>query len=407
MPPLQLDQNKLKKAILILSFFLFAFSLFSKEKEYYFKKEDYLFLSPIENPDKKIKKILKYIEQKNYKKAKTRIYNLKLEFVNKEKCALLEAFVGFLEKSEDNGSSLLNYLSEEIETHKQIKAEILWLSGNKIESFNLYNLLNEDILNNFVIKKHIENRIINYCKDLDLEIENVLRNGEFQNLCSKIQSLPEKFFKENAYYKGRTLCAILERNFQESNNFLNLMEENERKDFEFFVEILGMDSSQQLNELKNSEFNERQKKLAKYIYSKTEDLWLLQNMPSCYSNAYKSEEINLKELSLLFCLYFPQIRSELEENIIKLNEKLEKHELECLYPLILSKVVEDNLLEKKINGDDFIFYLKKFVVFLNLLNPCEGNWESYVNCGMIPSEKGKEKIGGEFVASIIKKLRGE
>lgn len=397
----------MKKAILTLSFLFFAFSSFSKEKEFFFQKGDCLFLSPIENPDKKLKKILKYIEQKNYKKAKTRIYNLKLEFVNKEKCALMEAFVSFLEKPEDNGSLLLNYLNPEIETHKQIKAEILWLLGSKIESFNLYNLLNEDTLNNFVIKKHLENRIINYCKDLDLEIENVLRNGEFQNLCSKIQFLPENFFKENAYYKGKTLCAILERNFQESSNFLNLMDQNERKDFEFFIEILGMDFTQQLSKLKNTEFNEKQKKLAKYIYSKIEDLWLLQNMPSCYSNAYKSKEINLKELSLLFCLYFPQIRGELEEDIIKSNEKFEKHEFECLYPLILSKVVEEGLLEEKINGDDFILYLKKFIVFLNLLSPCEGNWESYVNCGMIPREKDKEKIGGEFVASIIKKLRGK
>lgn len=407
MPPLQLDQNKLKKAILILSFLFFSFSLFSKEKEFFFKKGDCIFLSPIENPDKKLKKILKYIEQKNYKKAKTRIYNLKLEFVNKEKCALLEAFVGFLEKSEDNGSSLLHYLSEEIETHKQIKAEILWLSGNKIESFNLYNLLDKNLLNNINIKKHLENRIINYCKDLDFEIENVLRNGEFQNLCFKIQSLPEEIFKESIYYKGRTLCAILKRDLEESKSFLNLMEENERKNFEFFIEILGMDSSQQLSELKNAEFNDRQKELAKYLYIKTEDLWLLQNMPSCYTNAYKSKEINLKELSLLFCLYFPQIKAELDDNIIKSNEKLEKYEFECVLPLFLSNVVEENLLDEKIKGDEFIFYLKKFIVFLNLINPCEGNWESYVNCGLIPKEKDKEKIEGEFVASIIRKLRGK
>lgn len=397
----------MKKAILILSFFFFAFSLFSKEKEYFFQKGDCLFLSPIENPDKGLAKILKYIELKDYKKAKTKIYNLKLESINKKIYALMEVFVDFLEKPEDNGNFLLNYLSAEIETHKQIKAEILWLMGNKIESFNLYNLLNKNLLNNITIKKHLENRIINYCKDLDYEIENVLRNGEFQNLCFKIQSLPEEIFKESIYYKGRTLCAILKRNLEEGNNFLNLMEENEKKDFDFFVEILGMEISEQLHQLKNTEFNERQKELSKYFYSKTEDFWLLQNMPSCYTNAYKSKEINLKELSLLFCFYFPQIKSELEESIIKSNEKLEKHELECLFPLILTNVIDENLLEKKVKGDDFIFYLKKFIVFLNLINPCEGNWESYVNCGLIPKEKDKEKIEGEFVASIIRKLRGK
>ena len=397
----------MKKAILILSFLFFSFSLFSKEKEFFFQKGDCLFLSPIENPDKKLEKILKHIELKDYKKAKKRIYNLKLEFVNKEILALMEAFVGFLEKPEDNGSFLLDYLNPEIETHKQIKAEILWLAGNKVESFNLYNLLNKNLLNNITIKKHLENRIISYCKDLDLEIESVLKSDEFQNLCFKIQSLPEKIFKENAYYKGRTLCAILKRNLEESNYFLNLMEKNEKKDFEFFVEILGMDNSQQLSELKNAEFNDRQKELAKYLYIKTEDLWLLQNMPSCYTNAYKSKEINLKELSLLFCLYFPQIRAELEENIIKSNEKLEKPELECLFPLILNNIINENLIEGKVKGDDFIFYLKKFIVFLNLINPCEGDWENYVNCGLIPKEKDKEKIEGEFVASIIRKLRGK
>lgn len=397
----------MKKAILLFSIFLFSFFLYSEEKEYFFYKNDGVFLNPIENPDKELLKIFKFVNSKNYKKARSKLYNLKLELKNNEEIKFLELFIDFLEKDENNGNELLSILNDENPVLMQIKAEIFWLRGEILKSFKIYGKLPDEILSKNIIREKLQKRSKNYCEKLNIKIDDTLKDGNFDDLCNEIESLPEKILKEKIFYKGKTICAILKRDSEKANIYYNLMEDDEKEKLEFFINIFNLDLSLQLKELKNREFDLNHKKLAKYIYNKTEDLWLLQNMPPCYLEAYQKEEINLKDLSLLFCLYFPQIKSEIRDEPEKSINNLNKFEYECIYSLYIGNFLSEDALGEKIYGDNFINYLKKFIEYLNLINPCQGSWNGYVECGIIPEEKEKDKISGEFASQVIRKLRGD
>jgi len=397
----------LKKAILLISIFLFSQIILSENKDYFFYKDGAILLSPLENPNKNLLKILDLLSSKKYKKAKSKLYNLKLEFKDEKNFPLLEKFIDFLEKKENNGSDLIPFLDENIISHKQIKAEILWLLCKEIDSFKIYGTLPEEILNKKDIKKTIDKRVKDYSSKLENEIEEGISKGNFDGLCLKIKELPEKIFKENAYFKGKTICAIIKRDIEEASLYFEKLEEKDKKEYQPFIKILNLELAEQLRELKNGKFDERFKKFSKYLYNKIEDEWLLQNMPPCYLKAYNSENINLKEMALLFCLYFPQIKTELSDDFKILKENSDIFENECLYSLILGKIIDKEILEEKINSENFIFYLKKFIVFLNLIVPCEESWDSFVKCGIISEEKEKDKISGEFVSSIIRKLKGD
>ncbi len=397
----------MKKAILLISFLIFPLNLISEKKEYYFYKDDSIFLSPVESKDKNLLKILNLISSGKYKRAKSKLYSLKLEVKDKQNCIFLEKFITFLEEPENKGSDLIPFLKEDITTHQQIKGEIFWISGKKIESFNIYNLLPEEILNKKEIKKHLEKRIIDFCNELKFEIDGTLEEGNFDKLCNKIEVIPERFFERNEYYKGKTICAILKRDLENINKYYEKLNEEDKEELKFFKDLFNLDLAEQLKELKNNHFEKKFQKVAKYLYNKIEDKWLLDNMPNCYKRAYDSKNITLKELALLFCLYFPQIKGEIKEEIKENNENLDTFEMECFYPLFLAKILEEDSLNEKLEGDNFTHYLKKFVIFLNLLVPCNDGWDSFIKCGLIPVEKEKDEIEGEFAASVIRKMKGE
>lgn len=407
MPPLPQGQSKLKKAILILSFLIFSLCLFSQKKDYYFYKNDGIFLSPVEEPSKEIDKILKLLNSKKYKKAKTNLYNLKLNLKSSETFKLLEEFILFLEKPEKDGSGLVKLLKDDFPSHKQIKAEILWLSGKKFESFAIYNEIYEYILDKTELKKSLEGKVKDFTFLLEKDLKEALKGGNFEDFCLGIWKFPEKLFRGETYYKAKTLCSIIEGNEEEAERCLQNINGNERKNLNFFVEILKLGNTQQLEELKKGNFDEEYKKFAHYLYFKIEDLWLLENMPPFYLEAYNSKNLKLKEMAILFCLYFPQIRGEIQKGAGEDYKEFDPLELSCLYPLILGKVIEKDSLEEELDGDRFIFYLNKFLEFLNLLNPCGKEWDGFVKCGIIPAEKSKEKIEGRFLASIIRKIKGD
>lgn len=407
MPPLPLGQNKLKKAILILSFLLFSFCLFSQNEEYYFYKNGAVFLSPVEKSNKEIDKILKLLSSKKYKKAKAKLYNLKLEIKNKEDFRLIEKFILFLEKTENSGADLIKLLREDIPCHKQIKAEIYWLWEKRFESFDLYSEIYDFILDKPKVLKSIQRRVEEFSNLLDREIKETLEKGNFDDLCLNIQKFPEKLFKGEVFYKGKTLCSIIDRNLEEAERYIKGIGGEEKKKLIFFVEILKLGYTRQLEELKGGNYDEVYRKFANYLYFKVEDFWLLENMPPFYSIAYNSKNINLKEMATLFCLYFPQIRGEAGKELKEEYRNIDPLELSCIYPLILGRVIDEEHLEEKLEGENFISYLNKFLEFLNLLNPCGKEWEDFVECGIIPAEKSKEKIEGAFLASIIKKIKGD
>lgn len=398
----------MKKAILLISFLIFPLNLISENKDYFFYKDNSIFLNPIIIEDKNLTKILNLISQKKFKTARKKLCSLKLEVKDKQNCILLEKFITFLEEPENNGRDLLPYLKEEIATHQQIKGEIFWLSGKKIESFSIYNFLPKEILNKVEIKKHLEKRIIEFCDELKFEIDETLEEGNFDKLCNKIEAIPEDFFEKNENYnKGKTICAILKREPNDTNKYYEKLDDKDRKELNFFKDLFNLELGEQLKRLKDAQFDKKMQKISKYLYNKIEDKWLLDNMPTCYQKAYYSKNITLKELALLFCLYFPQIKGEIEEEVKENNENLDPYEIDCLYPLFLAKILEKNSLNEKLEGDNFIYYLKKFVIFLNLLVPCNDNWDSFVKCGLIPIEKDKAEIEGEFAASVIRKMKGE
>lgn len=406
MPPLPQGQNKLKKAILILSFLIFSLGLFSQKKEYYFYKNDGIFLNPVEESSKEIDKILKLLNSKKYKKAKANLYNLKLDIKNNETFKLLEEFILFLEKPEKDGSDLVKLLKD-FPSHKQIKAEIFWLSGKKFEFFAIYNEIYEYILDKPELKKSLEVRVKDFTFLLEKDLKATLEGGNFENFCSGILKFPEKLFRGGTYYKAKTLCSIIAGDANEAERYLQNINEKERIDLNFFVEILRLGNTQKLEELKKGNFSEEYKKFASYLYFKIEDLWLLENMPPFYLEAYNSKNLKVKEMAILFCLYFPQIRGEIQKGAGEDYKEFGPLELSCLYPLILGKVIEKDSLAKELDGDKFIFYLNRFLEFLNLLNPCGKEWDGFVKCGIIPAEKSKEEIEGQFLASIIRKIKGD
>lgn len=407
MPPLPQGQSKLKKAILILSFLILTQCLFSQKEDYYFYKADGIFLSPVEGSDKEIDKILKVLTSKKYKKVKSKLYNLKLEFKNNEDIKILEKFIDFLEKEEDKGTDLLELLNKENKNHIQIKAEILWLLGKKYDSFNLYENIFDYISSKKPVFNFLEKRIQDSLKEMEINLKETLSSGNFDGFCLNLKRFPEKLFKGDIFFKGKTLCLILEGDREGAEFSFQKMAEKDKKEMEIFMEIMGLNFSQQVERIKSNNISSDFKKFAMNLYNKIEDKWLLENVPPCYLNAYNSKQINLKEMALLFCLYFPQAKAEIPGDLKGIYKNLEPSEFECLYPFFLGKVIEEDKIYEKISGDSFIFYLKKFISFLNLLDPCNGTWDGYVNCGFIPAEKNKDEIEGKFVASIIRKVRGQ
>ncbi|MEJ5166573.1 MAG: hypothetical protein WHV67_06060 [Thermoanaerobaculia bacterium] len=397
----------MKKAILILSFLIFSLCLFSQKEEIYFYKNDGIFLSPVEDSSKEIDKILKLLSSKKYKKAKTNLYNLKLNLKSSETFKLLEEFILFLEKPEKDGSDLLGLLKMDIPSHQQIRAEIFWLSGKKYESFAIYDTIYEYVSTKPKLLKSLQGRVKDFTNFLKEDIREVLEKGNFEDFCLGILRFPEKLFKGETYYKAKTLCALIEGKTEEAERYIQSMEQGERGNLGYFVEILKLENTQKLEELKAGNFDRDYQKFAKYLYIKFEDLWLLENMPPFYMEAYNSKNLKLREMAILFCLYFPQIRGQVGKGIKEEYKDLDPMETGCLYPLILGKIIEKERLEEKLDGEKFIFYLSKFLEFLNLLNPCGKDWDGFVKCGFIPVEKDREKIEGQFLALIIRKIKGD
>ncbi len=382
--------------ILLLSILLLNLKLFSFEKEFYFEKGDCLFISPIEFQDKKTFKILKVLREKKFDKAKAKLLNLKLNNENVKDYEILKTFIEFLKDPQDRGKNLEEVLNLENPRHKQIKAEILWLNEKKMDSFKIYGEISKEILNNYEFSKNLEDKL-----------EEVLMEGNYFSFCLKLENLPENIFNTLEFYKGKTLCSLIERDIEGAEKYFNLLDSKSKEFFKPFLNILKGDNlSYQLKNFKEMEYSKNQKIIYYILYKSTEDLWLLENMPPCFRDAYNSEDLKFLEFALILCFYFPQIKAEiLEED--ELGEDLNKFERECLYYFFLNKIFDKENLEKKLDGDILIEKLNLFLNSLNLLNPCEPRWESYIKCGLIQEGFSKEKIDGKSFSEIIRKIRGD
>ncbi len=404
----QQAQSKLKKVILLVSIILLNLKLFSLEGEFYFEKGDCLFISPIEFQDKKTFKILKILKEKKFDKAKAKLLNLKLNNENIKDYETLKIFIEFLKDPQDKGENLEGILNLENPRHKQIKAEILWLNEKKMDSFKIYGEIPREILDHYEIKKLLERRTNEFSKNLEDKLKEVLMEGNYFSFCLNVENLPERIFNTLEFYKGKTLCGLIKRDIEVAEKYFNLLDSKSKEFYKPLLNILKEDSlSYQLKSFKEMEYSKNQEKLYYILYKSTEDLWLLENMPPSFMEAYNSKDLSFLEFALILCFYFPQIKADILEEKEEFAENLNKFERECLYYFFLNKIFEKEVLEKKLDGDILMEKLHLFLNSLNLLNPCEPRWESYIKCGIIQEGFRRDKIDGKSFAEIIRKIRGD